>query len=352
IEPLIENPIMEVYASSIGDINNDGEMDIFLLFYGNKFKLLLGNGNDFIDFSSESQLNFDEIDSHSYISARLVDLNNDGNLDLYIANFEKQDFYFINNGAGVFKKKIFNYLKPADGQRCLATVFADFNNDGFIDLFKAYQTAVNGKLFYLFLNKGNFVFEEKENPEFIDNAQTSIMTNSALAADFNNDGHSDILLMNQKSPPILFINDGTGSFKDCSAYAGFNEVIYHPEPFNGIANTADVNNDGYLDVFISSRLFLNSPELKFTDVSEQTGLNFLGNPSFADIDEDGDMDLFIGSSRRALGKGDRTALYKNNLNNKNFLTVNLNADKSNRAAAGTKLFLRGFNKDGKLIFNQ
>ncbi len=148
------------------------------------------------------------------------------------------------------------------------------------------------------------------------------------------------------------MNKGNASFKDVSPHSGFDETITHPEPVNGVINSADVNNDGFTDIYISSKLFLNKRNMKFTDVSEQTGINFTGNPSFADFDNDGDMDIFLGSSRVSQGKGDRAILYRNNLNNKNYIKVKVKSDISNRSAIGAKVFLICSDSSGDEISRQ
>lgn len=341
----------DVTMVAAGDINNDGYNDLLLFYHaGKNCKVLLGSKNDFIDFTKRSLLDLSDVTTSRNISAYLADLDNDGNLDLYISTYEGRHIIQKGDGAGRFSK-----IDSSSGITYHANVhtvgvtISDFNSDGLLDIFVPYYSAIEGKNFELYLNLGDFRFEAVNNTVFKSPPELSLMTGVAVSADFNNDGHPDIFVHNQKTPPALLINNGDATFLNYSEQAGFTQLIFHPEPLNGTINAADVNNDGYMDLFLSSRLFINSPDLKFKEVSEQTGIDFIGNPSFEDIDDDGDIDLFIGSSVAALGKGVRSVLYRNNLNNDSFIKVNLNGDKSNRSAVGSKIFLNAYDNDDKLL---
>src|SRR5690554_6153462 len=351
-EYTFSNPLNDIFGTAAGDLNNDGYTDILQILGEKDFRLYLGSKTGFIDFTEKSGLDFSEVESFAVISAHFADFDNDGNADIYISNYERDHLIFKNDGAAQFIKILPEGLNNFKGHRTFGVTLSDFNNDGLTDVFIPFQTPLKQERYRLYLNKGNFKFEQKIDEAFLTENQTSVLTYVSVAQDFNNDGLTDILVYNQKTHPYLLLNKGDAEFKDISLYAGFVETISHPEPFNGIVNTADVNNDGYTDIFISSRLFLNNERTKFRDVSEQTGINFTGNTSFADFDADGDVDIFIESSRVSQGKGDRAILYRNNLNNKNFIKVKAEGDKSNRSAVGAKVFLICKDSTGNEVMRQ
>jgi hypothetical protein len=329
----------DAVITALGDVNNDGETDLLSIGDHTNFRLYFGTlSGGFRDVTEFSQLTFNEINPSGMNAARFVDFDNDGNLDLYISNYDLHDQLFKNDGTGRFTSvtEISGVTKLLN-HSSYGVAFGDFNNDGFIDIFVPYYVSYKGKFFDLFLNKGDFTFTSVDDPSF--HSATDISPTVAVAQDFNNDGNCDIFVHNQKSPPYLLLNDGTGHFTNGAQQAGLTTINFHAEPSNGVVAVADVNNDGWMDIFDGSKLYLNSPGLHFTEVSERVGVQFTGNPSFADIDNDGDMDLFIGSSRYALGKGDRAALFRNNLNPAAYEKLKMYPDKSNRSGIGTKVIL-------------
>lgn len=336
---------------AVGDIDNDGCDDMIEILDDLNYRVVFGNGDcTFRAVNTKEFLNLNYMQTDiSHGSAQLVDFNNDGNLDLYVSNYNNEDMLFANDGAGHFKNVFAKcgIIKLID-HRSYGAIFSDFNNDGLVDVLITYKVPNKGKHIYLFLNKGNFKFTEKDDPNFYSAGAPS--TYAAISNDFNNDGFSDLVVFNNEEKLKFLINKGDASFTDKTEETGLTEKFFHPEPSNGLINAADVNNDGYLDLFIGSQLYINSPEMRFTEIGKHIGVDFVGNPSFADVDNDGDMDLFLGSSRTALGAGDRAILYRNNLITKNFLKVNLYPDKSNLDGIGSKIFLEGYDEQGRLVY--
>lgn len=334
---------------SAADINNDGNPDLLKILDDVNYQLLFGNGDFSFRKSSKDNLSLNYISTDSYVnSSTFVDFDNDGNLDLYFSNYNNMDMLFRNDGSGKFTNVfgtsgIVKYLN----KRSYGALFSDFNNDNLIDVLLIYKIPEEKKHLFLFINKGDFKFVNKEDTNFICKGAPS--TYSAIAEDLNCDGYTDIVVFNNDEKLKVLINRGDASFYDATESSGLDKTFSHPDPGNGILNAADINNDGYPDLFIGSKLFLNSPECKFTEMGKYLGVDFTGNPSFADYDGDGDVDLYLGSSREALGKGDRAVLYRNNLIDKNYIKVELLPDISNRSGIGTKLFLEKYDKNGNLV---
>lgn len=332
------------------DFDNDGSIDLLELSGPRNNQLIFGNNNfsfrnvDIKEFINENTFK-GEI---NLLSAQTADFNNDGNVDIYISS-ENYDMLLKNKGAGKFEN-IFHKTgikKIANGSLSSVTL-SDFDNNNFVDVLITYKIPVNNKHVFLYLNKGDFKFIEKDDSTFY--SKNSLSTYSSLANDFNNDGFTDIVIFNNENELKFLVNDGNANFIDVTSKIGFTEKFFHPEPSCGILAASDVNNDGWLDLFVSSKLYLNSPNFFFKEIGRYTGINFVGNPTFADYDNDGDMDLFIGSSKLALGEGVRAVLYRNNSIKNSFIKVRLFGDISNRFAVGAKVYLLGYDSNDSLVY--
>lgn len=345
---LLRSP-RDAIVMAFGDVNNDGEQDILQLIDDKNFKLFLGTSTGtFRDFTERSKLQFSEINSIAPIAAKFIDLNNDGNLDLYLSNGDLADQIFLGNGTGefIYFRQQFNKIL---NHASYGAVFADFNNDHRIDILIPYYVSYRNKFFSLFLNNGLMDFTEKDDSLF--HSSTDISPSAVAATDLNNDGNIDLFIHSQKIPSMVWLNDGTGTFTNAGLQCGLTQFVNHPEPINGIIGTADVNNDGWTDIYDGTTLYLNNSrgdqQMFFAEISERIGLQFTGTPAFEDIDNDGDIDLFIGSSRGSLGKGDRAALFRNNLNNDQFIKVKLIGSESNYSAIGSRISL--YNENDSLL---
>lgn len=338
-----------VYASQTiasADFDNDGNIDLLEILDDVNNKLSFGKGNfEFRDVETSKYFTAKLIQTDlNLASAQVADFNNDGNLDIYFSNYNYEDMLFKNNGVAKFEN-VFNKtgINKLLNHRAYGVTLSDFNDDNLIDIVITYKLPEEKQHIFLYLNKGEFKFEEKKDKNFFTDIAPS--TYSAIANDFNNDGFTDLVVFNNESKLKFLINDSKANFTEVAAKIGFDKNLFHPEPSGGILASADVNNDGWLDIFVGSDLFLNSPKFYFTEVSKSIGVDFIGNPSFADYDNDGDEDLFIGSSREALGNGDRAILYRNNSVEKNFICAKINCDLSNRNSIGTKVYLLGYKND-------
>ncbi len=332
---------VDYHNAMIADINNDGTADLFEISDSETYRLLLGtSGFDFTPFSGLKIMQDSLADFISNRTVSLVDLDNDGNLDLYMSNYTDQDFIFAGQGTGNFTDitKAVALAKLSE-LRPFGTVFSDLNADGLVDIIIPYRDkAQNGRYLDCFLNEGAFKFKRFDSPCFF-SLEYSIYIKAALAEDLNNDGFTDLLLFNQDRHPILLQNSGDATFFKVAEMGGLKIKLRHKEEVGGIINAADLNNDGWMDLVVGGRVFLNKQNMLFDEITEKAGIHFIGTPSLADIDNDGDMDIFFGSSEYGLGKGKRAALYKNNLDNKHFVKFKLKGDISNRMAIGARIYL-------------
>jgi len=162
------------------------------------------------------------------------------------------------------------------------------------------------KLFQLMENTGvDFINTVKDNDTInILNYRNFYNGGGVAVGDINNDGLPDIFFTANQGSNKLFLNKGNFKFEDVSAKAGF----INKQQFSTGVVMVDINNDGWLDIYVcnagnmhdsvlrKNQLFINNHNLSFTDSAEQYGLADAGystQASFFDYDMDGDLDCFI-----------------------------------------------------------
>lgn len=146
---------MNAMGTAVGDFNNDGLLDYYVSnIRGNKFMVNNGNGMPFTDMSRELGTSFSRINDHGEIympvswGANFADFDNDGDLDLFVANgclnpyVEPNPDYYLENVNGKFQNKSFE-KNLADPGISRGSVVFDFDNDGDLDLLVVNQKPVN-----------------------------------------------------------------------------------------------------------------------------------------------------------------------------------------------------------------
>ena len=199
-----------------------------------------------------------------FLGVVATDINNDGLMDLFVADDTVADLLFVNRGGGKFEEIGFqaDLAYSADGRTrsSMGTDSADFDQDGWMDLFVA---NINEEIFSLYRNKGDETFEDIAMPMGIGMATRSMSGWGAKFFDYDNDGSIDLLVANgapddkieeiysqltYREPLLLFQNSG-GVFKNVSAESG--PVFRKSFPARGMA-IGDFNNDGAIDVLVST----------------------------------------------------------------------------------------------------
>lgn len=245
---------------SVGDINNDGLDDIF--FTGNLVpnNLYLNKGNmKFEDISEKAGIS----GNHQWFTgSTMADVNNDGWLDIYVCVSGKykpsDNLLFINNKDNTFTECGKAYGINDKSSSVQATFF-DYNNDGLLDLYVANYPIVlvsMGADFYhkkmvenkyeesghLYKNNGNGTFSDVTREAGVQNFGMSI---GVVAMDFNNDGRKDLYVSNDFNvPDYLYLNNGDGTFKNV-----IREATSQTSIFGMGVDAADINNDGLIDIF-------------------------------------------------------------------------------------------------------
>jgi hypothetical protein len=236
--------------------------------------------------------------------AILDDFDRDGLLDLVFTSMDPGApmAFYKNKGDGRFddRTKEAGLSNQLGGLNC---VQADYNNDGFLDIFiprGAWLTTPMRPSLLRNDGKGSFMDATQEA-----GLLHSMNTDTAQWADYDNDGWLDLWVCGEAQPSRLYRNQGNGTFEDATAKAGLGDL---PGMWKG-CSWFDYDNDRYPDLFLNNftgkpRLFHNNQKGAFTDVTAAMGID---GPSKGlscwtwDYDNDGWTDLFATSYDRTLG---------------------------------------------------
>jgi len=297
------------------------------------------------------------MDTVAVEAAAWGDLDNDGFLDLYLANYERRlpilgiclpDRLLRNRGDGRFEESSVEAGLSTGEPLCgRGVLWEDINRDGLQDILVSnYRLDPN----LLWINNGDGTFSDDALRFGVrgrnDNGYYG-HTIGAAVCDINGDGDLDIFLSNLAHPAFLEYSD-----LSMLLYRSGSEAPLFMDRFNlsGIAyeetssdpSFADIDNDGDLDLFVTSiypgrysHLYLNDGEGKFTDVSWASGARVENGwgAAFADFDNDGAMDLAVSS------KG-RIRLLKNRGNSNHWLDVEMRMASCNYQGIGSRVRLR------------
>ena len=193
-----------------------------------------------------------------------TDINNDGRMDLFVANDTSPNFLFANRDGGKFEQigepAGVAYSEAGRPRSGMGVDSADFNQDGWMDLFVA---NIDHEMYSLYRNNHDETFDDEAGASGIATA-TRLMSGWGLKFfDYDNDGNLDLFLsngnpddliqvyhkdVNYQEPLLLFHGSSGGSFQDVSAQSG--PVFAKPLSARGLA-IGDFDNDGAVDVLIS-----------------------------------------------------------------------------------------------------
>ena len=325
-------------GAATGDVDNDGWVDLYLTNYGPN-QLLRNNGDGtFEDVSVASGAD----DAGWGVPAAFVDYDRDGWLDLYVGNYVRfdveanqrctglagrQDYctpevyapqpdrLYRNRGDGTFEDVTTRALVGAAFGPALGISTADFDGDGWMDIYVAND------------GRANLLWMNQRDGTLVDRALLSGAAVSADgrpeasmgvdAADFDHDGDEDLFMTHLPNEGNnLYVNDGSGLFEDYSASSGLGPGSLGHTGF-GTA-WIDYDNDGWLDILAvngaieadrtrldeafpydeRNLLFRNLQGRRFEDVSVQAGAVFERSDvsrgaAFGDLDNDGDVDVLV-----------------------------------------------------------
>ncbi len=379
---------------AFADYDNDGDADLYLTNYGANVMYRNEGDGRYRDVTEASVA-----DTTWSTGSTFIDYDNDGDLDLYVANYVHydladagkdleaylatsrsgpeegieayphprnfagaEDHLFRNEGDGRFRavNRLAGLVDTsAAAGRGLGVVATDYDNDGWSDLYVANDAVPN----FLYHNEGGGLFTEVGGLAGVayglDGQEEAGM--GVDAADYDNDGHVDLVVTNfENEPNSLYQNRGTGFFPHASFPAGVG-LVSLPYLSFGIG-FVDYDNDGYQDLFVANGHVLDNVSAfdesgrypqpnqllrnqgpdgrgrcRFRDVSSRAGpalarARVSRGCAVGDYDNDGDTDIVVTNS------GQRAALLRNEGgNSRHWLTISTRGGPGNRDGIGARI---------------
>ena len=280
------------YAMAWSDFNGDNLADLFVTNNdGNNGKhnfLYMNNGDGTFNKVTGSPVYTDGGSSYGCTAA---DINNDGYPDLFVSNYNENNFLYLNNGDGTFMK-VTDGPVVTDGGRSVGASFADYDRDGWLDLYVCNRDEPN----FLYHNLGDGTFEKITDGSIVTDADNS---SGCAWGDYDKDGWPDLIVVNVNVPNCLYHNNGNGTFTKITEGA----IVTDISCCSG-ASWGDCNNDGYLDLFISTGVlgtyndlfYMNNGDGTFTRITDSPVVNeptWSSGSAWGDYDKDGDLDLVV-----------------------------------------------------------
>jgi enediyne biosynthesis protein E4 len=330
---------------ALGDINNDGLVDIYFTSNQGKNKLYLNKGNNkFEDISLKAGV---EGISDWQTGSIMADVNGDGYLDIYVCavvginGFEGHNELYINNKNNTFTESASEYGLDIDNYSTSAA-FLDYDNDGDLDMYLLNHAVHSESSFGKadIRNKRSYECGDKlfqnNNGHFVDVSEKAGIFGGAngyglgiAVSDFNLDGNPDIYVCNDfHEDDYYYLNNGDGTFTE-----SMRNYFGHTSRFSMGVDAADINHDGFPDLMTLDMLPENETVLKssagddnpqmlkyrteklgyhyqytrnmlqinqggkhFTEVALLTGVaatDWSWSTLFADYDQDGEQDIFV-----------------------------------------------------------
>ncbi len=297
-------PQLSQVVADVADFNGDGYVDIVIsgLNAGQKYcKIFKNNGDNTFSVLDAP------IEDVAYGTVLWADFNNDGILDLFTCGINQAGKYvsrMYKGGNNTFT--LVNTIIPSISSG--SAVILDINNDRMVDIALTGYNSIGQIVSYLYKNKGNFNFEN------VNTGFERVVNGGMVAADINADGFTDIIItgtnhLNKKVSELYLNNNGTFIR---SATAGLDSLS------SSSVGIADFDGDGYPDIlmtgtdnrgFYNTILYLNNRDNTFTRNATLFPAFTMASAAIADFDKDHRMDIIL------FGKtytGNYTYLYTNN----------------------------------------
>jgi len=323
------------------DYDGDGASDLYISRSGsqsgpNRHYLLRNELGNFRDVSVESGILHQGVES----SAKFGDYNNDGFQDLYILK-EGSNILYKNTGKGTFVD-VTDQANVANGSKGNMSLFFDFDHDGDLDLF-----ITTRDLNLLYRNNADETFLEQAHRSNLSGERVN--STDAAFGDFDEDGDIDLFVVNSDGQHTLNINQRQGIFKDNTE-----ESSLETEAGANTVTAGDYNNDGFLDLFLTStstgncRLYQNLGDGSFEtdDRSEELNQTLkdieVHDASFLDFDNDGFLDLLVVGEEGIAGKNG-VSLYHNDGTGKFWIAENI---LPRDLTSGRQIQVMDYNDDG------
>ena len=324
--------------SAFADYDGDGDPDILAAGCDTFTALYRNDRGKFTDVTIEAGLH----ELESGFGVNLVDYDNDGHLDIYVCrngwSGNAPNVLLRNRGDGTFEDR--SEESGLDDPACgFVSVWADFDRDGFLDVYITNGVINDGHTNRLYRNQGDGTFEDVTERAGLTETR-GWETIGAAIGDYDQDGDPDIFVNGRgEAPNRLYRNRGDWTFDDVARDSGVGAL-----PHNGyVAFFLDYNNDALPDILTTSladwevvlqgftrlnvpqspgfmdrdvsMLYRNRGDGTFVDVTFEAGLmhpHGVMGANVADLDNDGYIDLYFATGAPSFKRMEPSAFYHNN----------------------------------------
>ena len=358
---------------AVGDYDNDGYPDLYVTSYGKNI-LYHNNGNGtFADVTAKAGV----ASGGWSVSAGFFDYDNDGKLDLFVTRYMDWDLkhsktcggewhtycppeefpataniLYHNNGDGTFTDVSQQSGIATKKGRALGVAFADYDEDGFTDIF----VANDGMQQYLFHNNGNGTFTERglESGAALSEDGRRLSGMGVVFQDYDNDGKPDVIVTELPREIYgVYHNEGGGSFSYRSLETGLGMLSSGSSGWG--VGLEDFDNDGWKDLFVAQGHVLDNveqidPSLRYREMpllamnqhgrfekaDAGVGSPLVGRAAaFGDLNNDGWQDVVM------TVLGGRPQVFLNRGGKQHWLVLNLRGTRSNRDGLGARVRVNG-----------
>jgi hypothetical protein len=358
---------------AVGDYDNDGYPDLFVTSYGRNILYRNNGDGTFTDVTAKAGV----AGGGWSVSAGFFDFDNDGHLDLFVTRYMEWDtrhsktcggawrtycppaefpgttnLLYRNRGNGTFEDISERSGITAKKGRALGVAFADYDNDGFTDIF----VANDGMQQYLFHNNGNGTFTEcaLESGAALSADGKPLSGMGAVFQDYDNDGMPDLIVtVLPREVYGAYHNDGQKLFTHSSLETGLGALTAASSGWG--VGLEDLNNDGWKDLLVAQSHVLDNveaidPSLHYLE-PPLAALNYKGRferaasgvtssiagrgLAFGDLNNDGWIDAVV------TVLGGQPLVLMNRGGKQHWLTITLRGTRSNRDGLGARVSVNG-----------
>lgn len=331
------------WAMAAADVDNNGYKDVVAGGYGSAVKVAMMD-------ATGMTCTFVNLPSSNFFlqNTTFADFDNNGTIDLFCCDDNAGSHIYLNDGAGNFTaSSIINFdVTATDDSGNYGSVWTDYDNDGDLDLYIAKcRQAVTGpnatsdgrRINVMFRNNGDGTFTEAAAAA---NIAVGWQSWTASFGDIDNDNDFDLMLTNHDYQCQIWQNDGNGVYTDITASTNFSISV---TPIESVME--DFDNDGFIDIFVTGsdeRLWMNNGDGTFSLASSLFNSSNMESFSIGDANHDGFIDVYASyASIYTSPSSVADELWLNDKNSNHWITVDPRGTVANQGAVGARVTIYG-----------